>query len=257
MEIILNEILKDHLKNGQEVKIEIGKESALEDKRWETILTKEPETIEWIRNFTKDSVFIDIGANIGVFTLTACISPVSRIIAFEPFTPNYISLLNNIRRNNIDKVFAFNCGISDCTSLVELRGKSLITGAAEFSYSKELQNNSAVSTLLPFSVFEPLADSNKDLFIKIDVDGAEMGVLHSLEALMRSTNNVSLLIESDTCNEKEVESFMTGMGFRLDQYFESFRPHSITRRLLEAGNTARNHVYSKNLSYADPSERIF
>ena len=37
--------------------------------RAKTLFTKEPETIDWIRKFEKDSVFYDIGANVGVYSL--------------------------------------------------------------------------------------------------------------------------------------------------------------------------------------------
>jgi hypothetical protein len=39
--------------------------------RAETLLTKEPETIEWIETFNEESVFWDVGANIGVYSLYA------------------------------------------------------------------------------------------------------------------------------------------------------------------------------------------
>ena len=37
--------------------------------RAETFKTKEPETIEWIDSFKKNSVFWDIGANVGIYSL--------------------------------------------------------------------------------------------------------------------------------------------------------------------------------------------
>ena len=42
--------------------------------RARTLLTKEPETINWIRKFNKGSTFYDIGANVGVYSLFAAIT---------------------------------------------------------------------------------------------------------------------------------------------------------------------------------------
>ena len=39
--------------------------------RSNTILTKEPETIEWINNFKKKEILYDIGANVGIYSLFA------------------------------------------------------------------------------------------------------------------------------------------------------------------------------------------
>lgn len=42
--------------------------------RAQTLLTKEPDTIEWIDTFQKDDVLWDIGANVGVYSLYAATS---------------------------------------------------------------------------------------------------------------------------------------------------------------------------------------
>ena len=42
--------------------------------RHRTFFSKEPETIEWIDKFEDNSVFYDIGSNIGIYSLYASIS---------------------------------------------------------------------------------------------------------------------------------------------------------------------------------------
>ena len=39
--------------------------------RINTFFTKEPETINWIDNFEEDTIFFDIGANIGLYSCYA------------------------------------------------------------------------------------------------------------------------------------------------------------------------------------------
>jgi len=249
MRFVLEDLLSDYLPNMNNLSITVEAYSDLEYMRWNSLLTKEPETIEWIRNFSANSTFIDIGANIGIYSLVACLSKVSRVISFEPFTSNFLSLMHNIRSNNLKNVFAFNCGISDASTLVQFHGNCMKTGAAEFTYSKILDNNLSVCTLLPFSIFaQLLVDTSLfPLYIKIDVDGAEMNVLKSLDSFLQQKRSISVLIESDLQNESEVENFFLSRGFSLDYYYEEFRPHSITRRIKESGNTARNHVFSNNM----------
>ena len=48
-----------------------------------TMLTKQPATIEWIDRFQPGSVFWDIGANVGVYTLYAALRGDTRVVAFE------------------------------------------------------------------------------------------------------------------------------------------------------------------------------
>ena len=55
---------------------------------------------------TKDSSFIDIGANIGLFTLYASklINENGQIISFEPFPENFKSLTQNVALNDCSNV---------------------------------------------------------------------------------------------------------------------------------------------------------
>ena len=64
------------------------------------ILSKEPETINWIKNFPKDSVFFDVGANIGIYTLYSAVMQQNKVFAFEPHAASYKNLLDSINLNN-------------------------------------------------------------------------------------------------------------------------------------------------------------
>jgi len=63
-----------------------------------TILTKEPETIEWINNFEKKDILFDIGANVGIYSLYASKKKI-RTVAFEPAFHNFKKLKKNIKLN--------------------------------------------------------------------------------------------------------------------------------------------------------------
>lgn len=67
-----------------------------------TLLTKEPATIEWIDSFLPNSVFWDVGANIGVFTLYAALRNDTQVVAFEPAAVNYFLLSANCEANQFD-----------------------------------------------------------------------------------------------------------------------------------------------------------
>ena len=85
--------------------------------RIDTLLTKEPETIEWINNFkdNKELVFWDIGANIGLYSIYAALRYKDiKIISFEPSTNNLRILSRNISINQLDeKIFINQLPLSD------------------------------------------------------------------------------------------------------------------------------------------------
>ena len=67
--------------------------------RAKTFLTKEPDTIEWIEKFNEKDVFLDVGANIGIYSLYAA-KKVSKVWALEPESLNYAMLNLNILITN-------------------------------------------------------------------------------------------------------------------------------------------------------------
>lgn len=63
------------------------------------LLTKQKATIAWIDSFAPNSVFWDIGANIGSYTLYAALRPDMRVVAFEPAAVNCFILAANCELN--------------------------------------------------------------------------------------------------------------------------------------------------------------
>jgi FkbM family methyltransferase len=72
--------------------------------RSKTFYSKEPETLKWLEFFAVTNhnyeILIDVGANIGIYTLYWLHFPNTRAIAIEPFGENVRLLSKNIRMNN-------------------------------------------------------------------------------------------------------------------------------------------------------------
>lgn len=71
--------------------------------RFEDIENLEPTTLTWIDSLDTNSVFWDIGANIGSYAIYAGISRDMQVIAFEPSPFNIEFLAKNIWLNNLEK----------------------------------------------------------------------------------------------------------------------------------------------------------
>lgn len=132
----------------------------------------------------RDGVFVDIGANVGIYSLTAALlmSPGGRVIAFEPFPAAYRRLVFNIdatrdQRPDWPQVQALDLGISDREETRELRidagnlGGGSIAGAARFACI-----DSAATVRIRckplLAALDELAVEHIDV-LKIDVEGAE------------------------------------------------------------------------------------
>ena len=69
--------------------------------RAETLYTKEPVTINWIKKFEKEKVFFDIGANVGMYSIFASIYSEVEVHSFEPESNNFQILNENIHLNDL------------------------------------------------------------------------------------------------------------------------------------------------------------
>lgn len=83
--------------------------------RARTLLTKEPETIEWINTFSQTDTFWDIGSNVGMYSLYAALKGLL-VLSFEPSPSNYYLLNRNIEINKMDdKISAYCIAFNDTT----------------------------------------------------------------------------------------------------------------------------------------------
>jgi FkbM family methyltransferase len=179
--------------------------------RAETLLTKEPETIEWIDSFQGDSVFWDIGANIGVYSLYAALKPKVRVLAFEPSAFNYHILNRNIEINKMDsRILSFCVAFNDTTRLDHLYmldtnvGGALSSFAEPTNWQGEHFSAKYKQGMVGFSVddfierFSPSFPNH----IKIDVDGIEDKIISGAEKAISDERLRSLLVELDVSREE-------------------------------------------------------
>src|SRR3569833_367851 len=101
--------------------------------RWrvETIHEKEPCTLEWIAGFAAGDTMVDVGANVGMYSIWAAATRGARVFAFEPEAQNYALLNRNILLNGMSEtVTAFCLGLSDTAGLSRLHMADMRIGGA-------------------------------------------------------------------------------------------------------------------------------
>jgi FkbM family methyltransferase len=121
--------------------------------------------------------FIDIGANLGYYTCLALQSG-KPVVAFEPQQQNLQCLFKNLIANGWqDKAEVFPLALSESPGLLTLYGAS---GPSASLVKNWAGYSSSYKKIVPVSTLDNLITgrfSSKQLFIKIDVEGAEYDVL--------------------------------------------------------------------------------
>ena len=195
--------------------------------RVQSIYTKEPWTLEWIAGFEKNDIFVDCGANVGMYSIWAAATRGARVYAFEPEAQNYAILNRNIMMNKLaDRVTAYCVGLSDEAGLSTLHLGDLQAGSSchamgeALDYKQEpmqaaYRQGCVAATLdeLVRAGTVPVPDH-----MKIDVDGIEPRVIAGSRTTLADPAVRSLLIETNQNLEDHRAMIveLTAMGFRHD-----------------------------------------
>ena len=196
--------------------------------RAQTLYTKEPITIKWIKSFSKDKVFFDVGANIGIYTIFSAKVSKVKVYSFEPEAGNFQILMENIISNNlIDYVSAYPVAISDKSAFTDLYLSELRIGASHHMVDQKLDHNlEKTEYKIKQGIFKISLDELIECwkfpipsYLKIDVDGIENMIIKSSLKLLKNPKLNSVLIEINRNRKEDLEiiSRLENSGFKFDQ----------------------------------------
>lgn len=150
------------------------------------------------RNLKSGDTFIDIGANIGIYSLTAAslVKKSGKVIAFEPFTKNHEKLNKHLSINNFKNIIIEKLAISDKAGQItiyinEQEQNCGMASTIEQTYTTK-ENIQAVT------LDEYMAGKNIQhiKLIKMDIEGAEFKALQGMQQTLKKYRPI-LLIELD------------------------------------------------------------
>jgi len=174
--------------------------------RWrvDSLFTKEPITIEWIGGFDTKDTLIDVGANVGMYTIWAAKTRGVHVYAFEPESQNYSLLNRNILLNGLEAtVTAYCLAISNVAGYTQLHlshfaaGGSCHTPGEKLDFKHEPMKPAFSQGCVSAPLDELVASGAipEPDHIKIDVDGFEPKVIAGARRIIECGKLRSLLIE--------------------------------------------------------------
>ncbi|MGQ7945240.1 FkbM family methyltransferase [Flavobacterium sp. WC2509] len=153
--------------------------------------------LELIKSYTlKGYNFIDIGANIGLHSLTAASSnPTIEIYSFEPEPNNYQNFVENIVLNKYLNIRPFKMGLGDFSINKTL---NINEGWNKGKHSLKLNFEGSNKKInIPLTTLDSFKENIKfeKLIIKIDVEGYEKEAIDGAKSVFYQTENIILIIE--------------------------------------------------------------
>lgn len=168
--------------------------------RIKTFLTKEPETIQWLKSYRGNGLLLDIGANIGIYSNFYAKVKNNNVYAFECSPFNLRALTRNIiLNNNQKKIIIYPLALSEKNRVSYFNMNTLTEGGAlstldddkykKFKY-KFLINSFSLDYLYEMKIIK-----NIPALIKIDVDGIEDLILKGAKKILKDEKCKSVLVE--------------------------------------------------------------
>jgi FkbM family methyltransferase len=157
--------------------------------------------IRKLKNDGKKILFVDVGADIGTFTIT--IGNAFRdydklsILAFEPAKSSYALLEENIKINNLhDKVKIYKFALFNQDNReIEFHFNPEAPGSSGLKRSYSAAGSQKVITKTLDSVLSDKVNAYDCLICKIDVEGVETEVVQGGENTLHSVKDIYLLVE--------------------------------------------------------------
>jgi FkbM family methyltransferase len=186
-----------------------------------------------------DELFIDIGANVGSYSILACGVKKAYGYCFEPIPLTFERLLENIRLNNlIDRVIALNIGLSDA------EGELAFTADENCTNHVVTDLDSTTSTVRTrVALLDDILQDCDPHLMKIDVEGFETKVINGSHNTLKKESLHSVIIEFNKSGRRynlTEDSILTAMsehGFKPYIYEPFSRELKITSDFQsESGN---------------------
>lgn len=204
------------------------------------------EDMSFLLHFLRsEDLFVDVGANIGSYTILASGHIGCRTIAFEPVPSTYKRLLNNLYINQIQTiVLAHNQGVGSEQKIV--------------SFTLDLDTmNSVVTQGIPGQTMDIQIESLNHILgheapslIKVDVEGYEMEVINGASEVLLNQSLKAVILELNESGEKygfavkSVHEKMLDYGF----FPYSYNPFDRTISSLSTYGS-QNTLYLRDIDY--------
>ncbi|MFP6657322.1 MAG: FkbM family methyltransferase [Pirellulales bacterium] len=165
-----------------------------------------------------DETFVDVGANVGAYSVLAAKSSRARCVAFEPAGTSFELLERNVALNDLgDRIDSRQCAVGAEAATVHVTSE---LGARNMVAEDQDGAQQVEQVVLDSLLDEGLAPT----VIKVDVEGYETNVFNGAKDILSMPTLQALLVEAHGhgaqygFDERELHETIVGYGFTLCGY---------------------------------------
>lgn len=211
-----------------------------------------PEMAFLLHFLRSQDLFLDIGANVGTYTVLASGHVGCKTFAFEPISSTFQALQKNLEVNRLNsRTKAFECAVGARVGKLKVTSSfdtvNRVVGYWDLSEAAE-----EVDVI---TVDEALTNEGVPALVKIDVEGFEAEVIEGMKKTMAKKELKGIIIELNGSggrygyNEEKIHETLLQQGFSPFSY-EPFKRNLVRLQTHCAFNT----IYLRDLEFVN--ERI-
>jgi FkbM family methyltransferase len=211
----------------------------------------EYEDMAFLLHFLRSNdLFIDIGANVGAYTILASSEINAKTIAIEPVPSTYKNLMDNILINNIqEKVNALNIGLGS------KNGKLKFTKSFDSVNHVATENETDTIEVDIDTLDTILLKEQCPILLKIDVEGFETEVIKGADTTLLNKSLKAIIIELNGSGQRYGYDERQIHNKLLEHGFKPYNYNPKTRQLIELETFGtHNTIYLRDKEYVE--ERI-
>lgn len=202
-----------------------------------------------IHALRSDDLFVDVGANVGSYTVLACAAVGARGWCFEPVPGTYSRLLENIRINHLEnRVRCVNIGVGSAAGVLGF-SSAMDAGNRVLAHGETRTDRIEVQV----ATLDSLLEGQSPALMKIDVEGYETAVLEGADATLRKSTLHSVIMEVNGSGDK--------FGFDETQLFVKmatygFEAYTYAPRRRELIKLTPGHGQPENILFVRDAARV-
>jgi FkbM family methyltransferase len=201
----------------------------------------EPDLTGWIsRRIRSGDTFVDVGANVGYYTLLAStlVGESGSVVAIEPSPRLFEALRDSVARNRLRNVRSVNLAVLDRSTAVSLfRGTEHHSGLTTTREERGLDFECQVEAAPLPAILSP-EETRRARLVKVDVEGAEWSVVSGMEPMLASgRDDLEVIVEIDAellahqgRRPQDILALFADHGFHAYRLRNDYSPESYIER---------------------------
>lgn len=204
----------------------------------------------------KGDVILDIGANVGVYSIwfDKCINGEGKIFAFEPDLNNFQKIQYNLKlNNNPPSIKLYDSAVSNSNGYIEFFSGLDEQSSISFATDQNLQSIKVKTvTLDDFCEQNSISEIN---YLKIDVEGAEYLVLEGANAMLSSQSIRIIQLELNdhisnfNIKIEDVVNMMEKKGYKLYRLLDKLYPIVLENYDVLLEESGNNYFFVADMNY--------